>query len=148
MDIVWFGFMMLNTTFKNISVISWRSVLLVKETGGPGENYRPVSSHWQTLSHNAVHLTLIEIPTHDISGDMQCLRRSLQIQLLCYYGHDGPNMDIVHVFNMILLVCVVCVKWISLRYWNDTNTNKTSWLQCFVLWLKKSDISIFFLNHR
>ena len=137
MDIVWFGFMMLNTTFKNISVISWRSVLLVKETEGPGENYRPVSSHWQTLSHNIVHLTLIEIRTHDISGDMQWLRRSLQIQPLYDYGHDGPNMDIVHVFNMILLVCVVCVNWISLRHWNDTNTTKTSWLECLVLWLKK-----------
>ena len=131
---VWFGFMILNTTFKNISVILWRSVLLVKEIGGPGENHRQLSSHWQTLSHNVVHLTLIEIRTHDISGDMQWLRRSLQIQLLYDYGHDGPNMDIVHVFNMILLVCVVCVKWISLRYWNDTNTNKTSWLECLVLW--------------
>jgi hypothetical protein len=27
------GLMMLNATFKNISVILWRSVLLVKETG-------------------------------------------------------------------------------------------------------------------
>jgi len=35
-----------NTTFNNISVISWRSVLLVEETGGPGENYLPATSHW------------------------------------------------------------------------------------------------------
>ena len=34
-----------NITFNNISVISWRSILLVEETGGPGENHRPVSSH-------------------------------------------------------------------------------------------------------
>ena len=34
-----------NATFNNISVISWRSVLLVEETGGPGENHRPVESH-------------------------------------------------------------------------------------------------------
>jgi hypothetical protein len=27
------------------SFILWRSVLLVEETGGPGENHRPVSSH-------------------------------------------------------------------------------------------------------
>jgi hypothetical protein len=27
-----------NTTFNNISVISWRSALLVEETGGPREN--------------------------------------------------------------------------------------------------------------
>jgi hypothetical protein len=31
--------------FLFISVISWRSVLLVEETGIPGENYRPVASH-------------------------------------------------------------------------------------------------------
>jgi len=28
-----------NTTFNNSSVISWRSVLLVDETGVPGENH-------------------------------------------------------------------------------------------------------------
>jgi len=53
--------MVFNATFNNISVISWRSVLLVEETRGPGENHRPVASHWQTLSHNVVHLALIEI---------------------------------------------------------------------------------------
>jgi hypothetical protein len=31
-----------NTTFNNISVISWQSVLLVEETRGPGENHRVV----------------------------------------------------------------------------------------------------------
>ena len=38
-------FMVFNATFNNISVISWRSVLLVDETGVPGENNRPVASH-------------------------------------------------------------------------------------------------------
>jgi hypothetical protein len=33
-----------NTTFNNISVISWQSVLLVEETGVPGENYQPAAS--------------------------------------------------------------------------------------------------------
>jgi len=32
-------------TFNKISVISWWSVLLVEETGVPGENHRPVASH-------------------------------------------------------------------------------------------------------
>ena len=36
--VVWF------MVFNNISVISWWSVLLVEETGVPGENYRPVAS--------------------------------------------------------------------------------------------------------
>ena len=35
-------FIVLNATFNNISVISWRSVLLVE---GTGKNHRPVASH-------------------------------------------------------------------------------------------------------
>ena len=34
-----FGFIVFNATFNNISVILWRSVLLVEETGVSGENY-------------------------------------------------------------------------------------------------------------
>ena len=49
--------MVFNATFNNISVISWRTVLLVEETGEPGENHRPVTSHCQTLSHNVVSST-------------------------------------------------------------------------------------------
>jgi len=43
------GFMVFNATFNNISVISWRSVSLVEETGVPGENRRPAASHRQTV---------------------------------------------------------------------------------------------------
>jgi hypothetical protein len=51
--------MVFNATLNNISVIPWRSVLLMDETRVPGENYhRPVTSHWQTLSHNVVSSTL------------------------------------------------------------------------------------------
>jgi hypothetical protein len=35
--------MVFKVTLNNISVISWRSVLLVAETGGIGENHRPVA---------------------------------------------------------------------------------------------------------
>jgi hypothetical protein len=37
LGLVWF--MVFNATFNNISVISWRSVLLVVKTGMPEENY-------------------------------------------------------------------------------------------------------------
>jgi len=37
--------MVFNATCNNISVILWRSVLLVEETGVSGENHRPVASH-------------------------------------------------------------------------------------------------------
>jgi len=62
--------MMFNATFNNISVISWRSVLLVEETRGHGENHWPVTSHWQTLSHNVVSSTphLGRIRNHNFSG--------------------------------------------------------------------------------
>ena len=68
-------FMVLNATFNNISVIYWRLVVLVEETGEPRENHRPVASHWQTLSHNVVHLLLVEIWTHNISGDRHWFHR-------------------------------------------------------------------------
>jgi hypothetical protein len=34
-----------NATFNIISVISWRSVSLVEETGAPRENHRPAASY-------------------------------------------------------------------------------------------------------
>ena len=40
----------LTATFNNISVISWRSVILVEETGVSGD----VACHLRTLSHNVV----------------------------------------------------------------------------------------------
>ena len=38
------GVIVFNATFNNISVILWWSVLLVEETGVPGENHRSVAS--------------------------------------------------------------------------------------------------------
>jgi hypothetical protein len=66
-----FGFvclMVINATSNNISVISWQSVVLVEETGWPGENHRPVASHWQTLSHNIVHLALLILTVQHINS--------------------------------------------------------------------------------
>jgi hypothetical protein len=37
--------MVFNTTFNNISAISWQSVLLVEETGVSGVNHAPVAIH-------------------------------------------------------------------------------------------------------
>jgi len=66
---VWWFLTPLSTIFQPYH----SRVLLVEETGGPGENHRPVTSHWQTLLHNVVHLVLIEIQTYNISGDRHWL---------------------------------------------------------------------------
>jgi len=47
--------MVFNATFNNISVISWWSVLLVEETGVPGENNGPVID-------KLYHIMLYQVP--------------------------------------------------------------------------------------
>jgi hypothetical protein len=61
--------MVFNATFNNITVISWLWVLLVEETGVPGENHRPSASHTdKLLSHNVVSST----PRHEWGSNSQC----------------------------------------------------------------------------
>jgi hypothetical protein len=75
---------MFNATFNNISVISWRSVLLVDESRVPGDNHWPAASHWQTLLHNVVSKVprLSGIQTHTFSGDWHWLHLSQSNQRL------------------------------------------------------------------
>ena len=59
--------MVFNATFNNISVILWRSVLLLEETKVPGENHRLAATHRQSLLHNVVSST----PRHMQDSDSQ-----------------------------------------------------------------------------
>jgi hypothetical protein len=43
---IWVMVMVFHATFNNISVISWWSVLLMKEAEEPGENHRPWANNW------------------------------------------------------------------------------------------------------
>jgi hypothetical protein len=103
-----FCLMVFDATFNNISAISWQSVLL-EETGGPGENHWPVASHRQTWSHNVVHLALIDIWTHNISGDMH------RLHLPYDYNHDGPRTCL---YFMSVCACI--------QYLNNMSTKVVS----------------------
>jgi hypothetical protein len=60
--------MVFNATFNNISVVSCWLVLMVEETGVPGENPRPAASHWKSVfSHNVVS----SIPYHEQDSNSQ-----------------------------------------------------------------------------
>ena len=73
--------MALTATFNNISAMLtlWRSVLLVEQTGGPGENHRSVASHWQILSHTVC--TSIFIP-----------------HIFCDFPQSRPTIQVLYIF--------------------------------------------------
>jgi hypothetical protein len=84
------GFMVLNATFNNISVMSWRSVLLVEETGVPGEHHRPVTSHW----HNVVSRT----PCHERGSNSQLLVFTMYVRVYLQGSENGRVVTIAKWF--------------------------------------------------
>ena len=135
MDIwlVCFGLMVFIATFNNISVISWRSVLLMEETRVSGENHRPATSHWQTVSHNVVSLSVTCGRSVVLSG------YSDWHLTICKGSHEAHyklaifynTYSIKNTFSHIVLgFCFVCIRlvylmlpvsldcsfWLSLRY--------------------------------
>jgi hypothetical protein len=76
-----------NTTFNNITVISWRSVLLRKETG---ENHQPARSHWQTKLTRWVQLVAQEL------------------QILPEHPSTPPTFSGDRVFRSLVFMCMFC----------------------------------------
>jgi hypothetical protein len=63
--------MVFNATFNNMSVIWWRSVLLVEEIVVPGENHRlwQVTDKLYHIMLYRVHLAINGVRIHNFSGD-------------------------------------------------------------------------------
>jgi hypothetical protein len=87
----------LSTIFQ--SFISWWSVLLVEETRVPGENHQPVVSHWQTLSHNVVHLAMSGIRTRNIS----CIGPPLAETDILWRDQYRNNQ----LMSLLLIICFI-----------------------------------------
>jgi hypothetical protein len=111
--------MVFNATFNNISVLSWRSVLLVEETGVPGENDRPVASHWQTwlpkIEQNSLSCVnyLKEINVCVLQARISYL--ICKDCKYCYLYFTIPYCNLQ--WFMLIMICIIVnrkVMWLSL----------------------------------
>ena len=84
-----------------------------------GGNHRLVASQCQTLSHNVVHLALIEMRTHNISGEWHWLHMPHPFVTLKLYGSIKETIIIVlgrrlprqRIFNLLRMQVVdTCSK--------------------------------------
>ena len=63
--------MVFNATFNTISVISWRSIPLVEDTGVPGKKTNDLPQVTHKLYHirlHRIHIAMSGIGTHNDSG--------------------------------------------------------------------------------
>ena len=92
-----------NATFNNISVISWRSVSLVEETGGPRENHRSVASHWQNLVRIKSYIILLYIMNSHISF---CYTPRTSIYHFVLY-HEQSYIILLYTKNSHISFCYI-----------------------------------------
>jgi hypothetical protein len=135
--------MVLNATFNNISVIWWRSVLLVEETGGPGENHRPVVSHWKTMfmytsPWSRFQLTtLVVIGTHCI-GSCKSNYHTITAKTTPHINRACPSLNVcIYVITLTLTVSNVL---------NTIFNNNSIILLQSVLWME--DTTVLKENHQ
>jgi hypothetical protein len=107
------------------------------------ENHRLAASHWQTLSHDVVHLVLSGIRTQNVNGDRHWLHSScksnyhttttspmIEMELgfsmiwLKYWPSGAKRQSLSHMFHCIYL-CIEYLKLVMLNLNTHTlNTKK------------------------
>jgi hypothetical protein len=88
-------FMVFNTTFNNISPISWRLVVLREKTGGPGENHRPVTDKLYHLMLYTSPWSRFELTTSVVTCT-GCIGSYKSFD----HGHDGHCTSFIYIISM------------------------------------------------
>ena len=91
--------MVFKATFNNISVISWRSVLLVVETVVPGETNRPVTDNIYHIMFYRIHLSTLtprQKRDSNFSGNMHRWHRSLQSVMVFFCENKWNRIILNH----------------------------------------------------
>jgi hypothetical protein len=99
--------MVFNATFNNISVISWRLVLLVEETGVPLENHQPAAIHWKTLyQYCCIPVVVVIILSLDLQLPNQSVPTTTNIMV-----------RITLRWGVLDTLCDKVVQWIAAGWW-------------------------------
>ena len=117
---------MFNTTFNNISVISWRSVLLVEETGVPGENHSKIHvPHLQKIGRLDFSLRDHKGEVEAWQGDFQQRHRDMFSQKWGVFSHFfflhlkcvfANILLISFIFNIKFMFCICFIIIIDLIF--------------------------------
>jgi hypothetical protein len=109
-----------NATSNNISVLSWRSVLLVEETELPGENHPPAANHWQIyhiifyrvdLACMGLELTTLVVIGTDCTGSCKSNYHTITTMMVPHIWADKQFIYCLTNLRNILILFLTVKEW-------------------------------------